>query len=311
MEKKFLIFIQSLIDDREEFEERIYFSGYFRILYFLLILLLSFGYFIILIKIFDEKSIIKNNQNTIQIPRTLCLFIEMIFIYISCLWYEKYKLDGKKKWIIGGIILILITISSAIFFSKNWGHWILFLSLIGSIVGYRYLVIHNLKIQISKMNIENDGIEINDNLREKTREIFIKKVKNSYNNIKKEDYKELKEDIKKIYNEQKLENFIKKLSIFIPVISFTGKILYDYFEKNKNIFFEKILTFNNIQNWIMEFKLPDIINIIFFLIVFFIVAHFIYKIFELRFRNKRERINEVAECIEILSKGEETNEWTT
>lgn len=35
---------------------------------------------------------------------------------------------------------------------------------------------------------------------------------------------------------------------------------------------------------------------------FFIVAHFIYKIFELRFRNKRGRINEVAECIEILRK---------
>ena len=163
MEKKFLIFIQSLIDDREEFEERIYFSGYFRILYFLLILLLSFGYFIILIKIFDEKSIIKNNQNTIQIPRTLCLIIEMIFIYISCLLYEKYKLDGKKRWIIGEISLILVTIWSAIFFSKNWKHWILFLILIGSIIGYRYLVIHNLKIQISKMNIENYGIKIKIN----------------------------------------------------------------------------------------------------------------------------------------------------
>ena len=310
MEKKILIFIQSLIDDREEFEERIYFSGYFRILYFLLILLLSFGYFIILIKIFDEKSINKNNQNSVQIPRKLYLFIEMIFMYISCLLYEKYKLDGKKIKKIGGIIFISLAILSVIFFSKNWEHWILFLSLIGSIIGYRYLVIHNLKIQISKMNIENYGIKIkiNDNLREKTREIFIKKVKNSYNNIKKEDYKELKEDIKKIYNEQKLENFIKKLSIFIPVISFTGKILYDYFEKNKSIFFEKILTFNNIKKWIMGFKLQDILNIIFFLIAFFIVAHFIYKIFELRFRDKRERINEVAECIEILYRGEGNDE---
>ena len=50
----------------------------------------------------------------------------------------------------------------------------------------------------------------------------------------------------------------------------------------------------------MGFKLQDILNITFFLITFFIVAHFIYKIFELRFRDKRERINEVAECIEIL-----------
>lgn len=302
MEKKFLIFIQSLIDDREELEEKIYFSGYFRILYFLLVLIISFSYFKVLIKIFEEKSIINISNNSFEIPRTLCVFIEMVFVYISCLSNEKYKLNKRMRNKIIEIIFILLAILLIIFFSKTWKHWILFLSVIGSIMGYRYLVVHNLKIQISKMNIENNDLKIklNDNLREKTREIFIKKVKNSYNNIKEEDYKELKENIKKIYNEQKLENFIKKLSIFIPVVSFTGKFLYDYFEKNKNILFEKILTFNNIKNWIMGFKLQDILNITFFLITFFIVAHFIYKIFELRFRDKRERINEVAECIEIL-----------
>lgn len=216
----------------------------------------------------------------------------MLILYFSLKLFNISIQKWQKNWGISVSSFVLVLLFWIIFGiiikdTGDWIHWTLLGVILFIIIIYRFLIIKNLNVQISKIdnNLEEQIIKIgylkvkpNDefnitlfkgNLRDKTRDVFIKKVKNSYNDIEEEDYKELKENIKKIYNEQKLENFIKKLSIFIPVISFTGKFLYDYFEKNKNIFFEKILTFNNIKNWIMGFKLQDILNIIFFLIVFF------------------------------------------
>jgi membrane protein len=321
MKKKNLIFIQSLVDEREEFEENIYLSIYFKILYYFFLFVITFFYFVILFYKIDGNAYVLKYE----VPRKFFIVLEMLILYFSLKLFNISIQKWQKNWGISVSSFVLVLLFWIIFGiiikdSGDWIHWTLLGVILFIIIIYRFLIINNLNVQISKIdnNLEEQIIKIgylkvkpNDefnitlfkgNLRDKTRDVFIKKVKNSYNNLEEEDYKELKENIKKIYNEQKLENFIKKLSIFIPVISFTGKFLYDYFEKNKNIFFEKILTFNNIKNWIMGFKLQDILNIIFFLIVFFIVAHFIYKIFELRFRNKRGRINEVAECIEILRK---------
>lgn len=321
MKKKNLIFIQSLVDEREEFEENIYSSIYFKILYYFFLFMITFFYFIILFYKIDGNAYVLKYE----VSRKFFIVLEMLILYFSLKLFNISIQKWQKNWGISVSSFVLVLLFWIIFGiiikdTGDWIHWTLLGVILFIIIIYRFLIIKNLNVQISKIdnNLEEQIIKIgylkvkpNDefnitlfkgNLRDKTRDVFIKKVKNSYNDIEEEDYKELKENIKKIYNEQKLENFIKKLSIFIPVISFTGKFLYDYFEKNKNIFFEKILTFNNIKNWIMGFKLQDILNIIFFLIVFFIVAHFIYKIFELRFRNKRGRINEVAECIEILRK---------
>lgn len=89
------------------------------------------------------------------------------------------------------------------------------------------------------------------------------------------------------------------------MISVIGKFLYDYLnnEELKNKLLKQLL-WENIKN---KLNVPTIMNFICFLVIFLIVLHFIYKIFKLRFRNKRERINEVVECIEILYRREETN----
>lgn len=42
MKKKNLIFIQSLVDEREEFEENIYSSIYFKILYYFFLFMIIF-----------------------------------------------------------------------------------------------------------------------------------------------------------------------------------------------------------------------------------------------------------------------------
>ena len=48
MNRRHLFFIQSLVDEREEFEESVYSNIYFKILYYFVILLFSFSYFVIL-----------------------------------------------------------------------------------------------------------------------------------------------------------------------------------------------------------------------------------------------------------------------
>ena len=220
----------------------------------------------------------------------------------------------KKKEIFFFAFMGLLALSLFMFLviqNIDWIHWILLLGILFIIITYRFLIINNLNVQISKINNgkigylkpnPDDDFKITlfkGNLRDKTRDIFLKKIGKSYYNIKDYDsYKELKDDIKKIYNEQKLEKIIKRFSVLISLISIIGKFLYDYLntEKVKNILLEHLL-WKNIES---ELKLSKIINIICFLLTFFIISYFIYKIFELRFRDKRERINEVAECIEIL-----------
>lgn len=333
MNKKHLIFIQSLVDEREEFEEIVYSNVYFKMLYYFAISLGTFFYFVILFGKLSENINIFNlikkysfnsfigklpliDKFNDSIPRGIFVIIEIVLLYFVSTVIHKWKTNKKETSIVCAISAVILSIIFILLVVvvEDWIHWILLLGILFVIIIYRFLIINNLNGQISKINnnskeqIKKIGyLKSNDefgitlfkgNLRDKTREIFIEKVKNSYSNVKEENYKELKDDIKKIYNEQKLEKIVKKFSILISLISIIGKFLYDYLNKEevKNKLLNQ-LSWENIKN---KLNTSTITNIICFLAIFFIVSYFIYKIFELRFRDKRERINEVAECIEIL-----------
>jgi len=305
MKKRFLIFIKTLVDEREEFDENIYFSGFSKILYYLLIPLFSFYCFIIFFGIFNGRDFQILN---ITIPRAMILIVEMLLLFVSLLCYKVFKNKNKLLLIIPFIIFLVLLMYNDNWF---WIHWLLLFFISIFIIIYRFLIIDNLNTQIIKLNSENKknkisllNKDLNIDLRDKTREIFLKKVKESYNFIEnKDNYEKLKENIEKIYNEQKLERVVKRL-LLIPIVPFIGKFLYDYFESNRNIF-SGILTLDNIQKWS---TFSNVSNFILFLIILFMGLHFIYKLFELRFRDKRKRISEVAECIEILYRREENNE---
>lgn len=187
---------------------------------------------------------------------------------------------------------------------------------------YRILIIYNLNSEKKKINrnFKNSVSEIlifknplknklcffefkiKENINNEIREVFLEKVEEEYEKIDDEKHKKLKENITKIYNRQKLDK-LTLLKTF-PILSFIGYII-NYLKNidNKGARLQNILNIVIIKN-----NKSAVINwnkigyIVLTLVIFYIMSYLFYKKFEIKVMKKRERISQVAECIDNLKK---------
>lgn len=302
-----------------------YSNVYFKILYYFIIsMALSFLFIFIML--------INNNEKfqifIFCITNSTGLLIISLFLLII-FWPIK-----KCFKILSGIGIFIICCCNHIFF---YFCIVLFFPVILIII-YRLWIIHNLNNEIEKINklIDNEENKIKKigkgklywkqnfddkkyeitllkgNVKDKAREIFIKKMKNEYVLTKDENgYKEIKEEIKEIYKKQTLKMFFKELAIIIPPLSFIGKYFFEDLKGKIEII--ELIKNNKLSEYVknaesVKDNIDNIIEIIAFIFIMFFIILFFYKLLGLIYRFKRERIEQVAECIEILYRREENDE---
>ena len=317
--KKILNFAETLVDEREEFEEDVYFNIYLKILYYFVVMIAFCVLFMVITSINNNEKFKIFKFSMTNSTGLVIVSILLIILFKNNIWIKILSVIG---------IIVMWYFNCKLFYFCVALFFPFFLIII-----YRYGIICNLNNRIKRINefIDSEENKIKEigkrifywnenpddeykitllkgNLKDKTREVFIKKIKNEYVLTKDENgYNRIKEDIKSIYKNQTLKTFFKRLIIIVSVLSVISKYFFEYLIKEKmNEFVDNIIiklkSENNNINIIDFIKKnnQNIMEFATFLFIAFLIIHFFYKLLGLIFRFKRERIEQVAECIEIL-----------